>query len=288
MGLESFIPEIWAPECLRQLEKFLVYAQTGIVNRDYEGTISGMGDTVRIPGIGAVTVKSYSKNTDIDSPETLSDAETKLLIDQGDYFNIFIDSIDKAQQNPKVMASAMQEAGYALRDALDQFVAGLYTDASASNLIGTDASPKTPNNTSGSTENCYNLLVDCSTKLTKSKVPTEGRWIIVPPEYYALLLKDDRFVDASKSGSTDALRNGMVGRAAGFNVLQSHNVPNTTGTKYKLMFGTSMAISLAVQLTDLKPYQPEKRFGDAVKGLQVYGGKVVRPDALGVMTCNFS
>jgi len=288
MGLDNFIPEIWAPECLRQLEKFLVYAQTGIVNRDYEGVISGMGDTVHIPGIGPVTVKKYQKNTDMDSPETLSDADTKLVIDQGDYFNIFVDSIDKAQQNPKVMASAMGEAGYSLRDSLDQFVAGFYTDASASNRIGSDASPKVPNNTSGDAQNCYNLLVDCSTKLTKSKVPMEGRWIIVPPEYYALLLKDDRFVDASKSGSTDALRNGMVGRAAGFNVLQSHNVPNTSDTKYEIMFGTDRAISLGVQLVNLVPYNPEKRFGDAVKGLQVYGGKVVRPDALGVMTCNFS
>jgi N4-gp56 family major capsid protein len=182
----------------------------------------------------------------------------------------------------------MEEAGYALRDSLDQFIASFYTYASASNLIGSDASPITPNNTAGNASNCYNLLVDASVKLTKSRVPTEGRWIIVPPEYYGILQKDDRFADASKSGSTMTLRNGQVGQAAGFTVLQSHNVPNTAGTKYKIMFGTSRAISLAVQMTKMTPYEPEARFGDAVKGLQVYGAKVVRPEALGVMTCNFS
>jgi N4-gp56 family major capsid protein len=288
MGLEAFIPEVWAPECLRQLEKFLVFAQANVVNRDYEGVITGMGDQVHIPGIGAVTVKKYTKNTDIDGAETLSDADTKLLIDQGDYFNIFVDSIDKAQQNPKIMVSAMEESGYALRDSLDQFVASLYTDASAANLIGSDATPKVPNNTANDVQNCYNLLVDAAVKLTKSKVPTEGRWAIVPPEYYGLLLKEDRFVDASKSGTTDALRNGQVGRAAGFDILQSHNVPNTAGTKYKVMFGSKRAISLAVQMTNMIPYSPEKRFGDAVKGLNVYGAKVVRPDALGVMTCTLT
>ena len=287
MGLEAFIPEIWAPECLRQLEKYLVFGQTGIVNRDYEGIISGQGDTVRINGIGPVTVKKYTKNTDIDFAETLADAQTTLLIDQADYFNFFVDSIDKVQQNPKIMASAMEEAGYSLRDAIDQFIASYYTDAAAANLIGSDADPVEPNNTAGNAENCYNLLVDAAVVLTKSKVPTEGRWVIVPPEYYGLLLKEDRFIDASKAGTTAGLRNGQVGMAAGFQVLQSHNVPNTTGAKYKVMYGTARAVSVADQMTDLVPYKPEKRFGDAVKGLHVYGVKVVRPEAFGVMTCDF-
>jgi N4-gp56 family major capsid protein len=287
MGLDSFIPEIWAPECLRQLEKYLVYGQRDIVNRDYEGLITGVGDTVHIAGIGPVTVKKYTKNKDIDSAETLSDADTALLIDQADYFNFFVDSIDRVQQNPKIMSSAMQEAGYSLRDAIDQFIATHYVDAAAANLIGSDADPVVPNNTSGNAENCYNLLVDCAVALTKSKVPTEGRWAIVPPEYYGLLLKEDKFIDASKSGTTAGLRNGQVGMAAGFQILQSHNVPNTSGSKYRIMFGTSRAISVADQMTDLVPYKPEKRFGDAVKGLHVYGVKVVRPEAFGVMTCNF-
>jgi hypothetical protein len=174
MGLDNFIPELWAPECLRQLEKFLVFGQAGIVNRDYEGIISGMGDTVRINGIGSVTVKKYTKNTDLDSPQTLSDAQTTLLIDQGDSFNIFIDSIDKAQQNPKIMVSAMEESGYALKDTFDQFIASHYTDAAVANCIGSDADPVKPNNTAGNAENCYNLLVDAAVALTKSKVLTEG------------------------------------------------------------------------------------------------------------------
>lgn len=287
MGLEKFIPEIWAPECLRQLEKYLVYGQKDIVNRDYEGLITGEGDTVHITGIGPVTVKKYTKNKDIDSAETLSDADTALLIDQADYFNLFVDSIDRVQQNPKIMSSAMQEAGYSLRDAIDQFIASHYTDAAAANLIGSDADPVAPNNTAGNAENCYNLLVDCAVALTKSKIPTEGRWAIVPPEYYGKLLKEDKFIDASKAGTTAGLRNGQVGMAAGFQILQSHNVPNTANAKYKIMFGTSRAISVADQMTDLVPYEPEKRFGDAVKGLHVYGVKVVRPEAFGIMTCNF-
>jgi len=85
MTLDNFIPEIWANEVQRQLEKYLVYGQAGIVNRDYEGVIRGAGDTVRINGIGAVTVKQYSKNTNIAEPDTLTDTQATLLIDKQDY-----------------------------------------------------------------------------------------------------------------------------------------------------------------------------------------------------------
>jgi len=285
MTLDNFIPEIWANEVQRQLEKYLVYGQAGIVNRDYEGVIRGAGDTVRINGIGAVTVKQYSKNTNIAEPDTLTDTQATLLIDKQDYFNFQIDDIDAAQQTPKVMATAMQEASYALRDAVDQHIAGLHVGAAAANKIGDDTTPKIPNNSAGDVQNIYNLLVDCAVKLTNSRVPTEGRWMIVPPWFYGMLLKEDRFVSAEKAGTAAGLRNGQVGQAAGFTILQSHNVPNTAGEDYKVMFGTSRAITFANQIAKIEGYRVEKRFADAVKGLNVYGAKVVRPEALGVLTC---
>jgi len=291
MTLSNFIPSIWVNEVQRNLEKYLVYAQVGIVNRNYEGEITGAGDTVKINGIGPVTVHKYKKNTDLPDPETLTDAQKTLPIDQQDDFNFQVDDIDAMQTKPKVMAAAMLEASYALKDGVDQYIASLYTDASAANLIGSDATPKVPNNVENDAQNCYNLLVDSAVKLTKSRVPIEGRFVIVPPEYYGLLLKEKRFIDYSKAGTTAGLRNGEVGMAAGFQVLQSHNVPCTTAgdgaqSKFKILFGTSRAITFANQIAKIEPYRMEKRFADAVKGLNVYGAKVARPEALGVLTCN--
>ncbi len=288
MGLESFIPEIWANEIAIMLEKYLVYAQPGIVNRDYEGEITGAGDTVHISGVGPVTVGTYTKNTNINAAETLTDAQAALVIDQQKYFNFQVDSIDKAQQKPKIMATAMLRAAYGMRDVIDQYVASLYTDAASPNLIGSDSTPKVPNNTGGDASNCYNLIVDCAVALTKSKVPTEGRWMIVPPEYYGKLLKENLFIRANESGTTEGLRNGIVGRAAGFDILQSHNVPNTTGAKYKILFGVDQAITFATSVVDIEAYKPELRFADAVKGLNVFGAKVVYPDMLGCMTVSWS
>jgi N4-gp56 family major capsid protein len=287
MTLSNFIPSIWANEIARNLEKFLVYAQPGVVNRDYEGEISGAGSTVKINGIGPITIGDYTKNTNIGDPETLTDSQTTLLINQQKYFNFQVDDIDKAQTKPKVMANAMLRAGYGMRDAIDQYIASLYTDAAAANLVGSDGTPKVPNNTAADASNVYNLIVDCAVTLTNSKVPTEGRWMIVPPWFYGKLLKEDKFVKANEAGTDNALRNGIAGKAAGFTILQSHNVPYTTvTTKYKIMFGVADALTYANQITQVEGYRPQLRFADAVKGLNIFGAKVVYPEMLGVLTCN--
>ncbi len=283
MGLENFIPTIWSARLLANMEKKLVYAQTGIVNRDYEGEITGLGCAVKINAIGPVTIGEYTKNTDIAAPEVLNSAQAMLEINQAKYFNFAIDSIDKAQQQPKLMNAAMAKASHGLRDKADQYVASLYTQVAAANQIGSDAVPIVPTKTTA-----YEYLVDMAVILTENNVPTEGRWVIVPAWFYGLLLKDDRFVKAGTSASDEALRNGQVGEAAGFTVLQSNNMPNTAGTKYKILAGTSAAISYAEQIVDIQAYMPERRFGDAVKGLHVYGAKVVLPDGLALLTANKS
>ena len=292
MALENFIPSVWAGSILQSLETALVYGQMGIVNRDYEGTITSGGDTVRINSIGDPTVGTYAKNQDISSPETLTDAQSMLLIDQTPYINFAVDDIDAAQQNPKVMAEAMQRAGYMLEKNVDAYMAGLHTQiANTSNQLGSDGTPKTVG-IGGSDVNAYNLLVDLGVILDENDVPAQGRWVVVPPWYVGLLLKDDRFVRYGTPAQNELLRNGAPGTGLvgftvdGLSVYKSNQVKNTTGAKYKIMAGHSMSWSLAVQLTKVEAYRPEKRFADAVKGLLLYGAKVVRPNQMALLTAS--
>lgn len=290
MAIDNFIPEIWANELQMALEKALVFAQPGIINRDYEGQITQAGDTVRINQIGDITVKAYTKNGSIDAPETLTGAQQVLEITEADYFNFEVDDIDKVQQRPKVMQAAMRNAAYQLRDEIDQFVAGMYVNAAAANLIGTTAAPMLPNNTAGHAQNIFKLITLCRQALVKQNVATGGWWMIVQPELYTIMLNDDRFSKADASGTTMGLRNGQVGNIAGFTVLESNNVEyiaNGDGSHdvYKVMFGTSQAITFASQILKVEPFRPEDSFSDAVKGLHVYGGRVVRPECLGVLSC---
>ncbi|MFP7199687.1 P22 phage major capsid protein family protein [Lysinibacillus halotolerans] len=282
MATTNFIPTIWSARLLANLQKSLVFGQAGVINRDYEGEIKAFGDTVKINGIGAVSVGDYTRNTDMTDPETLSDNTRNLVIDQSKYFNFQIDDLDKIQQNPKLMDAAMQEAAYALANAADRFIASQYTYAA--NTIGTDASP-----IEVTKADAYEYLVDLSTKLDESDVPTTGRFAVIPPWFEGLLLKDDRFVGSGALPADERLLNGVVGRAAGFILLKSNNAPSVEAAEgiianSKIIAGHNMAWTYAEQASQVEGYRMEKRFADAVKGLHLYGAKVTRPQALAVLS----
>ena len=166
MTVNNFIPVVWSAKLLESLKKVHVYTQTGVVNTDYIGDISGMGSQVKINGIGDVTIKPYTKNVPIAAPDVLTDAQTTLDIDQADYFNFSVDDVDVAQQIPKIMTSAMTQASYNLSDVSDSYVADqMVAGVAAGNKIGTSASAIVPNLTVEG-ESAYDYLVDLSTALS--------------------------------------------------------------------------------------------------------------------------
>lgn len=279
----NFIPTVWAARLLQALEKALVYGQAGVVNRDYEGEIREKGDSVKIATVGDVTIGSYTRNTDM-AVQILEDADQMLSVDQAKFFNFTYDDVDDAQQAVNVMDAAMQNAAYKLKDAADQFIAGHYVYATTDTGVGDDSTPL-----HALADNvAYKLLVDLGTKLDERNVPTDGRSVIVPPFFHGALLQDDRFVKYGGPGQEATLRNGMVGEAAGFRVLKSNNVPNTSATKYKIIALHPMAFSYAEQIVKVESYRVEKQFANGAKGLHVYGGRLVRPQAWAVGTVNNS
>ena len=272
----DFIPTVWAARLLVALEKALVYGQRSVANRDYEGEIRKAGNTVKIASIGDVTIGDYTKDTDIADPEVLTDDEQTLLIDQAKYFNFYVDSVDRAQQNVTVLDEAMHRSAWSLREVADEFLAGMIATAVPNeNKIGSTTTPEVPTK-----DNAYEYLVDLGVLLDEDNVPTGGRYVVVPAWFHGLLLKDDRFVRSGTAAGDRKLANGEVGEAAGFAILKSNNVPNTSGEKYKIIAGHAMATAYVEQIIDVQTYKPEKRFGDAVKGLHVYGAKVLRASNL--------
>lgn len=281
MALE-FIPTVWASRLLTALGGALVYGQAGVSNRDYEGEIRESGNTVKIASIGDVNIDDYTKNSDIVDPEALTDEDMSLLIDQAKYFNFYVDSIDRAQQNVNVLDEAMRRAAWRLRDYADTFLAAtMEAVVPAENKIGSTTTPKVPTK-----DDAYEYLVDLGVLLDENNTPLDGRFVVVPAWFHGLLLKDDRFVRSGTMPGERRLQNGEVGEAAGFSILKSNNVPNDTGTKYKILAGHSIATAYVEQIVDVQTYKPEKRFGDAVKGLHVYGAKAVRPNNLAMLIAN--
>lgn len=284
MAINNFIPQIWARMILTELLKEQVYTQAGVVNRDYEGEIADQGNSVKINAIGSITVSTYSKNTDLATPETLNDAGTNFVISQADSFNFYVDDIDRVQQTPKLMNEATSKAAYAIKDKADIYVAGVMAAAvPVGNTLGAVGSPKTDLGTAG---NAYDYLVALGVLLDEANVPSNGRFAAVPPWFYALLKKDTRWTHSTPMAD-QLLRTGVVGDVDGLSVLKTNNVPKATATtEFKIIAGHGMATTYADQVAQVIPYRPEKRFGDAVKGLHVYDAMVVRPQALAMLIAN--
>lgn len=274
MAVTTFIPELWNARLLYALEK--AHVATNLVNRNYEGEIRNHGDTVHINTIGAITVKSYTKNTDIADPEVLSTTDQTLVIDQSKYFNFQVDDVDKVQAAGEPVDTAMGRAAYALADVSDAYLLGVIAaGAAAGNTIGSAAAPVA---LTGS--NVYENIVKLKTKLDKANVPNTGRTIVVPPDVHSLLLLDDRFAKSTATAGQEALINGLVGRIAGFDVYMSNNVKTGIGTDtgktpyFEITAQITDATTYAEQIIKTEAYRMEKRFADAVKGLHVYGAKV--------------
>ncbi len=277
MSIERFRPEIWSAVLLKAKERKLVFAQPAVVNRNYEGEISQQGDVVHISSIGDPTIVNHTRGDAINYEE-LQDAGQTMAIDQAQRYAFKVDDIDKRQAKGDVMGEAMRRAAYLLAKTVDTYVAGLYTGVDSANVISTRSI------TTG--DAAYTGLVDLRTKLANADIPDEGRYAIVPPWYYGLLLQNDKFVRADASGTTDGLRNGHVGRAAGFDIYESNACINVTGDDYIVQAGVNEAISYADQITETEALRLQTHFADAVRGLHVWGCKLTRPDFIATLTAS--
>lgn len=273
MAFNKFKPEIWSALLLVALRKQLVY--TAFCNRDYEGEIAEAGDTVRITSVGRPTIGNYIPGTTKIVPETVADSQRTLVIDQSKYFAVAVDDVDKRQAKGGIMEQLKDEAGYGLADVVDQYIASFFTSIQAQNQLGSiTVSSTTP------TDAYDKVLVPLKVKLDKANVSTVGRSIAITPDLHGCLLRDNRFIKVNESGTSEGLRNGMVGRAAGFDILLTNNAPNTTGNEFATIAGNNRAITYAEQINKTEAYRPQDSFSDAVKGLMLYGAKNVRPDSL--------
>jgi N4-gp56 family major capsid protein len=278
MAVDTFIPEVWNATLLTTLARKYIFAQPAVSNSDYEGDIANFGDTVHIGSLTDPAVANYVKNVTAIDPATLVTTDQTLLIDQSKYFAFEVDDVDARQvrDSGELMSKAAMRAAAKLADATDTFLAGLMTTGAGT--IRTPADVATA-------DAAYLLIRQLRVTLDKNDVPSESRFLIVSPEMYALLLGDNRFIDASRYGSTRPIQNGEVGSILGFAVMTSNNIPaGTAGTPPEVsnfvIAGHPMALTYAEQISKTEAYRPQSSFSDAIKGLHLYGGKVVRPEAL--------
>lgn len=275
MAVTNFIPDLWSAKLLVALRKAHVAA--ALVNRDYEGEIKRQGDSVKITSINDVTIGSYTVHTDI-TVEDIDDATRSLLIDQAKYFAVELDDIEAAQQvkgGRSALDQAVDNAAYQLANTADAFLLDLMNDAAeaTANDLGTVAIHTTK-------KNLYDAFVDLGVVLDEANVPEEGRFLVISPSLHGRVRKLDEWVGVGDMSSEIARTRGLIGEIGGLPVYKSNNLPAVTdaaATGGVAIAGYRGATTFAEQIVSVEGARMEKRFADMVKGLHVYGAKVVRP-----------
>ncbi len=280
MSSDNFIPSFWMATVMLEKQKAAVYTSPQVSNRNFEGVIADAGDSVKINQIGPVTVNDYTKNTSTLTYEILDSASVNLLIDQSKSFSFRVDNVDKAQANVDLVGAGMADAGYRLNDTADQYVAAKgVAEAGVKSGLGTAATPLEINSS-----NVVDFCGDVQAALLDANNPFSNWFMIIPPQLYKKFVKASVLDIRSTTLQERVTSSGLVGNVLNFNIFVSNNVPAVSTTpasaKYKILAGSTDAITYAEQLVLMEALRLQDKIGDGVRGLHVYGAKVVRPTSL--------
>ena len=286
----NFIPEIWSGKLIENFYDATVLA--AISNTNYEGEIRKMGDTVNIRTTPEITIKTYVKGQTL-SVENPDKPKIQLVIDKGEYFACIEDDVDKVQADVNMMDTWSKDASERMKIKIDQRVLTDILPSISSLNKGATAGRITGNIDLGTTgapiaitkTNVLDYIVDMGTVLDEANCPESERFLIVPAKMAGFIKKSD-LKDASITGdSVSVLRNGRLGMIDRFTVYVSHNLSVTSG-KFSIISGHKMGFTFASQMTEMESLRAESTFGNVIRGLQVYGYQVVKPEALsqGIVT----
>jgi len=263
-NVTGLIPEIWSASILRGFEKASVF--THCLSRLYQGDIK-IGNVVKVPRVGAVTVRPYELRIPIIYDDIDSDT-IDITIDQQTYFGLRCEDIERVQAMPDFLDAAVKNAAYALRDTIDTYTARIL-DTGAGLVLGATIPV-------ASTDylHLFNLI---GQKLDEQNVPRVGRWIVIPPFVASVIAEK---IIALQIPNPAVVADAFITRAYGFDIYMSNNLPvNETGN-YSVLAGTADCGTHLVQIEKTESIRDPEQFGDLVRGLAVYTSKVLLPAAL--------
>ena len=289
----NFSPVIYSQKVLKFFRRSSV--AEAITNTDYAGEIENFGDTVKIIKEPTVSVSSYTRGSVVNTQD-LTDAEVSLAVDQGNYFAFKVDDIEERQSHVNFEALATSSGAYALKKQYDYNVLyaiqqGASTDSDLG-AAGTASSCNTGNE-------CANYLSTFARILDENDVPEDNRWIVAPPNFYEILRQaDSKLMDSSVTGeSGSALLNGAVTsrKVHGFTLYQSNAIaigatgsasagtfgPSTTSGETYVLGGHMSAVATASAIAKTEIIRDPDSFADIVRGLHVFGRKVLRGSGTG-------
>ena len=290
-----FLPSVFSKKVLNFFRKAAVVE--AITNTDYAGEISAFGDSVKIIKEPVISVSNYTRNAD--TTETLlTDQEISLVVDSAKAFKFIVDDIETNMSHVNFKEVASSSAAYALKDSYDTAVlATMFSGVSSSSpdhVIGSDSSTADSSMThatnsvdllgsDGTGVDAIDLMARMARLLDDQSVPEEGRWFVAPPSFYEELAQSgSKLLSVDFNAGQGSIRNGLVssGKLRGFDMYKSNNIASTSNATGKVMAGHISSTATANTILSTEVLRDPTSFGDIVRGLHVYGAKVLRPEAL--------
>ena len=268
-----------------------------ITNTDYAGEISAYGDSVKIIKEPVISVSDYTRGSDTTDTK-LTDQEITLVVDSAKAFKFIVDDIETNMSHVNFKEVASSSAAYALKDSYDAAVlATMFAGVSASSpdhIIGADAAAGTGGvaettasvdllGSDGTGVDAIDLMARMARLLDDQNVPEEGRWFVAPPSFYEELSQSgSKLLSVDFNAGQGSIRNGLVssGKLRGFDMYKSNNIATPTTATGKVMAGHMSSTATANTILSTEVLRDPTSFGDIVRGLHVYGAKVLRDDAL--------
>jgi|TARA_R110000851_G_scaffold192338_1_gene343077 hypothetical protein len=290
-----FLPKVYSKQVLNFFRKASV--AEAITNTDYAGEIAGFGDSVRIIKEPEITVYQYERGADVTATK-LTDQEVTLIVDTANAFKFIVDDIETNMSHVNFRDTATSAAAYALRDAFDEgVIASMFSGVSASSpnhILGSDNATDLAAGTFDGTGNLdigfdssehdpIDVLGHMSRLLDEQNVPEEGRWFLASPDFYEVLASSSsKLLSVDYNAGQGSIRNGLVtsGLLRGFNMYKSNNIADTTNAAGKCLAGHISSTATAQTITSTEVIRDPDSFGDIVRGLHVYGTKVLRGEAI--------
>lgn len=291
----NFMPEVYSKKVLNFFRKASV--AEAITNTDYAGEISAFGDSVKIIKEPVITVDQYERGGSV-TATTLTDNEVTLVVDTANAFKFIVDDIESSMSHVNFKEVASSSAAYALRDAFDTgVIAKLFAGVSASSpnhILGSDSATDLAAGTFDGTGNLdigyasgehdpIDVLSHMARLLDEQNVPEEGRWFLANPEFYEQLVQtSSKLMSVDFNAGQGSIRNGLVssGKLRGFDMYKTNNIAATTNAAGKCIAGHISSTCTAQTIINTEVVRDTASFGDIVRGLHVYGAKVLRPEAL--------
>ena len=290
-----FLPQIFSKKVLNFFRKASV--AEAITNTDYAGEISAFGDSVKIIKEPEITVVQYERGQDITATK-LTDQEITLVIDIANAFKFIVDDIETSMSHVNFKEVASSSAAYAIRDAFDagviaKIIAGV-SASSPNHILGSDNATDLAAGTFDGTGNLdigfasgehdpIDVLSRMARLLDEQNVPEEGRWFLANPEFYEVLVQSSsKLLSVDYNAGQGSIRNGLVstGKLRGFDMYRSNNIAATSNAAGQCVAGHMSSTCTAQTITSTEVIRDPDSFGDIVRGLHVYGAKVLRPEAL--------